>query len=295
MLPLMQDTKLVVVAGATGYLGGHVVDAMADAGFRIRALARNADKLGARAERCEQVFVAEATKPETLTGLCEGADVLFSSIGIRSFGRKPSFWDVDFGANMNLLKCAVDAGVEHMIFTSAVNGPKLRAKIAVAEARERVVDAIEESGLRYTILRPSGFFNDMRDYYGMAKRGTAWVIGDGSTRLNPIHGADLAAEAVRAVTDESCWDRGLELGGPDTFTNREIAELAFEVLGRPPNVRQVAPFVLSMLSTLTRPFNETASSFIRALAAFGEMDFVGRNVGTHHLRDFFEELRDAGE
>ena len=64
----MERTQ-VLVAGATGYLGKYVIDALHRKGYRIRALVRNAEKLGDVKELCDEIVVAEATKPETLTDL----------------------------------------------------------------------------------------------------------------------------------------------------------------------------------------------------------------------------------
>jgi len=285
-------TRRIVIAGSTGYLGRHVLDAFADAGWHVRALARNPASLGAHRERCEQVVQGDVTRPSTLEGLCDGADVVFSSVGIRTFGRKPSYLDVDLAGNMNLVEEARRAGVPHFVFISAVNADALRQVVGVAEARERIVDALKESQdtMAWTVLRPSGFFNDMSDYFEMAQRGTAWVVGEGLRRLNPIHGADLAAEAVASIDDPTRRNVAVALGGPDTFNNREIAELAFDVIGKPSRLRALPIWLVRASAAVIRPFNGNAGSLVRAIAAFGEMDFVGQTCGTHHLRAFFEEL-----
>ena len=115
--------------------------------------------------------------------------------------------------------------------------------------------------MRGTVLRPTGFFNDMAEVFEMARKGTAWIVGDGDIRFNPIHGADLADVVARAVSDPEMSD-DLERGGPEVFTMREMVELAFEVLGRPPRIRSVPPIFLSLLRYLTRPFNPNLSTFL---------------------------------
>ncbi len=69
-----------VVAGATGYLGGHVVRALRRDGWAVRALARDRQRMGAVGELCEDVFVGEATDRDTLEGLFAGVDVAFSQL-----------------------------------------------------------------------------------------------------------------------------------------------------------------------------------------------------------------------
>src|SRR5262245_15523431 len=222
----------VAVAGATGYLGQHVVLALHRAGYLVRALARDPARLGPARDACDDVFAAEATRAETLAGFCDGCDAVYAGLGIRSARRRPSVWDVDFAANRNVLEEARREGVRHFVFAAAIQADRLRTfGVEPAEARERVVDAVRSSGLSHTILRGSFYFSDMEKLFAMTRRGTGWVVAGGQTRLNPVHGADLADEVVAAIRGERPTD--LVRGGPDTFTFREILELAFDVRGRP--------------------------------------------------------------
>jgi uncharacterized protein YbjT (DUF2867 family) len=98
--------RTVLVAGATGYRGGEVVKVLHGAGHRVRALARDPKRLGELRDLCDDVFVAEVTQPDTLTGICDGVDAVFTSVGVRTMKRKPTFWDVDCQGNLNLLEQA---------------------------------------------------------------------------------------------------------------------------------------------------------------------------------------------
>jgi uncharacterized protein YbjT (DUF2867 family) len=285
------DLPKVLVAGATGYLGGFVVESLQRKGYPVRALARDPRKLGRRRQLCEEVVVAEATRPDTLSDLAGGAKVLFSCLGKHDFKRKPTVWEVDFQANMNLLEASRAQGVEHVVFVSVVNGPLLRRRgIETAEARERVVDAIEASGLTWTILRPSGFFNDMEDFFKMAVKGTGWVIGDGSAPMSPIHGADLAEFVVDKMGDLGARGCAFDVGGPDTLTYDEIMGLAFKALGKPPKLRRVPNWVITSGAALTALFNPMVADLIRAIYAMSTEGASAPNYGHHHLADFFASL-----
>lgn len=285
--------SLVLVAGATGYLGRHVVTALHRNGFKVRALARDPERLGEAKNLCNDVFVAEATRDTTLDGLCDGVDVVFSSIGLRSFAPRPSFWEVDYQANMNILLRATSASVRHFIFISALNADRIRGQVAAADARERVVDALIGSGLTWTVLRPTGFFNDMEELFKMARRGAFYVIGDGSARINPIHGADVADQVVRCIRDHRIQNQAIGIGGPDVFTTRQIGELAFEALRRPPKIRSIPPWLLGGASLVLAPFNSNAATLLRAMQVLSDMDMTGSPCGRHRLRDFFFELAGA--
>ncbi len=288
------DLPKVLVAGATGYLGGFVVESLHREGYPVRALARNPEKLGHRREMCTEVVVAEATKPDTLSGLAEGATILFSSLGKHDFKRRPNVWEVDFQANMNLLEAARIQGIGHVVFISVINGPLLRQRgIQTAEARERVVDAIQAAGLTWTILRPSGFFNDMADFFRMASRGTGWIIGDGTARMSPIHGADLADVVADKIGDPNALNRAFDVGGPDTLSYEDIMQLAFQALDKPPKLRRLPKWVVRSAAAMTSLVNPTVADLMRAIAVMSTEGANAPNYGHRHLADFFATLAEG--
>lgn len=279
-------TRTAVIAGATGYLGGHVASVAHDEGYRVRALARDASRVPEG--RCDEVFVGQATEPDSLAGLFDGAEVAFSSIGVRHFRRHPNIWEVDMQANLNLVEAAERAGVRRFVFVSVLHGPQRRDRLPVAEARERVVDRLRASTMEWAVLRPTGFFNDLDAYLDMARKGRVWLIGSGDERLNPIHGSDLAVAAVAHFDGASPIE--LDVGGPDVFTQREIGELAFSALGETPRFGRVPPGLLEGLASLSAPFNANLSTFLRMFALLGRTDAVGPCTGTHHLADHYRTL-----
>jgi uncharacterized protein YbjT (DUF2867 family) len=233
------------------------------------------------------VFVGEVTKPETLRGLCDDIDVVFSSIGIRHLRRRPTIWDVDCQGNLNLIAAAEQAGVADFIFLSVLHGPEMRRTVPVAEARERVVDALARTKLHWAVLRPTGFFNDMKEFFAMARAGRVWLVGDGRARVNPIHGADIAAHVVDLLEEGYETGHARDLGGPDTFSLREIGELAFRMLGRPPRFGRIPVSLLRAAATLSKPFNQDVAAIVAMFAMLGSADGTAPESGTHHLEDWY--------
>jgi len=286
---------LAVVAGATGYAGGHVAVALHEAGYRVRALARDASRLSKIQHACDEVFVAEATKPESLAGLFDGASFAFSSIGIRHVHRRPTFREVDRDANLALVAAAEKAGVERFAFISVFRGDELRGQLELADAREQVVDALEASSMSASVLRPTGYFNDMAEFFTMAKGGRVWLVGDGSGRLNPIHGADLGSAVVDAFSRPAQSLETFPLGGPDTFSMREIGELAFRVLDRAPRYGRVPTWVITALGKVTKPFNANMGALAEAFGALAGDGGVAPVWGTHRLDAFYRHLAAGGD
>lgn len=291
------DTRrLIVIAGATGYLGRYVVKSAHSRGYRVRALVRSEARLGDARPMCDEVFVGEATNPETLVGLCDRADFVLSSLGNRTLARKPDCFEVDFEGNMNILACAREAGVSQFVFVSVLGGSAARSFVPQIEARERVVDALRVGSMQWTIIRPSGFFNDMNEILDMAKRGRVWIPGSG-TRFNPIHGADLAEVCLDAIGNAGAYSREIPAGGPDCLSMRDVGELAGKALGRPPRISAVPLWVLRATGTAIRPFNINLASLILMMWALARNDICCDAYGTHRLWDFFRGAvdRDSGD
>jgi len=289
--------RTVVVAGSTGYIGKFAVQAFKEAGYHVRALTRSESKLSqpgpfhapAVREYCDEVVVAEVTKPETLGPVMEGADVVFSAVGISRQRDMLTFEQVDYQCNQNLIDAAEAAGVQKFVYVSMWGAEDI-ADLAITIAHEKVVQALAASSLDDRIIRPGGYFSDMGALMDMAKRGRAYIVGPGTNRFNPVHGADVARAAVESV-DSAEREHGI--GGPDIYTQTEAAALAFEVLGKTPKFTHIpmglARFMVRGIRLLSTQFGDLAEFIVTA----GEIDGVAPTNGRHTLRAHFEALRDG--
>lgn len=273
--------KKILVAGATGYLGGYVVAELKRRGHFVRALVRP----GKKVPGADECFEAEATRSETLAGICDGMDAVISSLGITRQTDKVTFEQVDYGANRALLEEAKSAGVPRFVFVSVL-APDTLVGIAMADARERFVRELQASSVEAAIMRPTGFFSDMKEFLAMAQSGRVWLIGDGSSRMNPIHGEDLAGACAGAL-DQPPGEH--DLGGPETFTYDQIARLAFEVLGKPARISHVSPGLAGAMLKVVRPFSKRTSELGAFLLRVMTHDVVGPAMGTRTLRAFYAD------
>jgi len=291
---MADDIETVLVAGSTGYVGRYVVRELAAQGYQVRALSRSEERLRETGpfdappvrDACFEVAIAEATKPETLSRVFEGVDAVVSSLGISRQRDGLTFDQVDHLANKSLVEGAAAANVKKFVYVSLWD-PEIVAHLEIVRAHEKVVAALETSGLAHTIVRPSGYFSDMGVLLDMARRGRSFVIGDGTNRMNPIHGADVARVCAQALQSP---EMELGAGGPDIFTQREAAELAFHVLGKEPKVTAVPVWFCNLVARgiglLSTQFGDLAEFLVTA----GQVSAVAPRVGTTRLRDYFEEL-----
>ncbi len=273
----------VLVAGATGYLGGFVVAELARRGLWVRALARP----GKKVKGASEVFEGEVTRPDTLAGVCDGIHAVFSALGITRQTDKVTFRDVDYGANTSVLAVAREAGVERFGVVSVVS-PELFTGLALTDAREAFVAELRAAdGIEPRVIRSTGFFNDLRAPFDMALKGRIYLIGDGNARINPIHGADLAKVVVDALLGDQAE---VSVGGPETYTWNEIAALVFEALNKRVKVGHVPVWLtrgsLGLIRVFTRRTYDIAS-FVRIVSSH---DVLGTPHGDHSLREFYREL-----
>ena len=238
----------VLVGGSTGYLGRHVVRELKDRGHQVRALARDSVRLEPVVDMVEEVFIADATDPKALAGCCDGVDAVISSIGLVGKAGRQTCWDVDYGANRDLLAEAGRAGVGRFVYTSVVRAPALE-KLQLVRAKRAFEQRLRDSGMAYTILLPNGYFSDFDVYLEMARKGRVYLFGDGSFRINPVDGTDVAAAAADALDGDS---REVELGGPDLLTHEQIAQDAFRAQGTPARITHIPARILTSSLALLR-------------------------------------------
>ena len=276
----------VLLAGATGYLGTHVLKELRNWGIPTTAVARSPKKL--ESFKWEKLIIqkAEVTKPESLKGICEGISTVISTVGITRQKDGLTYMDVDFQANMNLLLEAKKAGVKKFIYVSAIDGDKLR-HLEIMKAKELFVDELKQSGMDYTVIRPNGFFSDMRDFLDMAKKGRVYLFGDGEFKLNPIHGADLAEVVVKAIAQKS---KEIQIGGPDVLTQNEIGEMALNAWNNPPKITHLPDWIRVLTIKGARLFGSQSTygplEFLLTLMA---RDNIAPRYGTHRLQNFYKQ------
>ena len=281
----------VFIAGATGYLGRYLCAEYKSRGWRVHALVRNAEKARGSGLEADVLVEAEATKPETLSGKLEGADLIVSSLGITRQKDGLSYRDVDYQANLNLLEEAMRAGIGRFAYIHVLGADKM-GDVPLIAAKQAFVDRLQAADIASTVIAPSGYFSDMSDFLAMAQSGRAYLFGDGQFRLNPIHGADLAVATADAIAAERAW---LDIGGPDVFTHDALAELAFAALDKPARIMHLPDVVRRMALAVLPLFPQSIGGPARFfLTAFG-MDMVSETYGTHHLIDHFRQQAAAGK
>ena len=214
---------MILVTGGTGFVGGHVVRALLDAGKPVRCLVRDPGRAGELEGLGSEVVEGDMTEPETLRGAVEGVESVVHLVAIRQ-GKRSQFEAVMSRGTRALLDEARRAGVRRFVHMSALGTTEETKDIVpYYGAKWDMEQAVRGSGLPHVIFRPSFVFAPddgiLPTFRKLAKLTPVTPIaGSGEQRLQPIWAEDLAACFVRALDDDGVTNRTLELGGPDVVS-----------------------------------------------------------------------------
>lgn len=243
--------RLVTVFGGSGFVGRHLINKLADDGWRVRVAVRDPESakfLKPLGELGQIVAVAaDVSKPETVKAAVEGADAVVNLVGILSEKGKATFQAIHADGAATVARAAKEAGVKQLLHMSALGASKesaARYAQSKAEGEERVREAFPEA----TIFRPSvifgpedGFYNLFgamaralpvlvyfaKDAPGLVRRDGKPVFdfyGEGGPRFQPVYVNDVAEAMFRVLKDPSQAGKTFELGGPRAYTMREVMQ-----------------------------------------------------------------------
>jgi NADH dehydrogenase len=246
----------VLVTGATGFIGPHVVHTLRAQETPVRALVRNPARAGRLTAWGAELAVGDVTDPASLRGACTGVDAVVHLVAIIK-GRPADFERVMSEGTRNVVTAAQEVGVRRFVLASAL-GLDERSKDAgpYFAAKWEMERAVKESGLEHVIFRPSFVFGPdggvLPTFIRLARLAPVTpIVGPGTQRLQPIWVEDLAQYYSRALTEPAATNRTFDLGGPEAVSWNELWELLKRVLGvRRPSVH--IPFgVMRVQATLT--------------------------------------------
>jgi len=237
----------VALFGATGFVGGYLVDALVAAGCELSVLVRpgSLGKLRA-ADRCR---ATEGTLGDerALGKVLEGSDAAIYNIGLlREFPRRGiTFEEAHFDGVRRTVGAASDAGVQRYVLMSA-NGIESRST-AYQATKFRAEQCVRESGLAATVLRPSVIFGDPRGNMEIATQlyrdlvrpplpaigfHTGLVPSAGPVLMSPVWVRDVADAFVAALASDAAIGRTIELGGPEQLSWPQMIERVAAAVGR---------------------------------------------------------------
>ncbi|MBM9575891.1 SDR family oxidoreductase [Leptospira sp. 201903070] len=281
--------KRILVLGATGSLGKFVIEELRRQGYWIRVLSRSPSKLKSLNAPFDESVLGDLFDPQSLNSAVSGMDAVIScagaSLDLKNFQDKHTFEEINFTGNRNVLDAAVRERVSKFIYVSFLRVEGIQ-KTEYIQSHEKISEAIRNSGLRFTIVRPTAFFSILLSFLTFAKKGIGVVLGEGKVRINPIHEQDVARAVVEALKIDL---EEMNIGGPDIFSRDEITELALRVAGKDQKLFHIPIFLNRILIRFLQPFNRRIFQFLRFGNVVHTLDIIGPKYGIKRLEDYFRE------
>lgn len=250
-MPRQKNTSgdTVVITGAFSYTGKYVTRLLLSRGHKIRTLTYHPERENPFGDDV-QVFRYSFDHPDQLAETLRGASTLINTYWVR-FPRGTSTFEVAVQNTRTLINASKNAGVKRIVHVSIAN-PSLQSSLGYYKGKAQLEQAVLDSGVSYTILRPTVIFGLedilINNIAWFVRRFPAFGIpGDGSYRIRPIYVEDMARLIADAVGQQA--STVFDAVGPETFSFEELVRLIAAQVGR--SVRIVhLPMPLAYISTL---------------------------------------------
>ncbi len=235
----------VFLTGATGFIGGHVLDHLLAAGHEVTCLVRpgrSARRFLASPRAGATAIAGEMTRDGPWTAALADHDVLVNTTGIIRESRRGDFARIHQEAPIALFDRATAAGIRRIVQVSALGADDgaTSAFHLTKRAADRHLAAI---GVDHVVLRPSIVYgpgdHSMAMFAGMAAQPAVLVPGAGEPRVQPIHVHDLARAVVLAIEPRADERASIDAGGPEPIAFADLLRVLARWLGRPRGPLQV--------------------------------------------------------
>ena len=221
---------MIVIFGATGTIGTHLISSLSDKGIALRAVTSDASRIAAlKAQGCE-AMVADFDDPAALTRACKGAQKAFLvTPAHQEMGR----WKA------NVVHATADAGVQHMVMSTGLGAsPKARLTFGIWHSASQ--ELLKESGMGWTLIQPTYFMQNLLwQSDSIANENT--YLDDVGGPVSWVDARDIADVSTEALTGEGHLGKAYGLTGDEALSGDDIAALLTQTLGRDITRRAVGP------------------------------------------------------
>ena len=264
----------VVLAGAYGNLGAEIFKSLLKAGHEVVAADMMERDLGVKGNFTFKKI--DVTKPETLKGLCDGAECVISTVGLTKTSAEVTNYQIDLDGNVNILNEAKSAGVKFFTYISVIKADKAPG-VPMVHAKYLFEEELKKSGLTYCIHRPTGYFYDIvKVFRPMIEKGEVTLLGNEPVHANVVSTEEFGAFIVDHLKDNNTV---YDVGGKETYSYEEIANMCFEAAGKEPVIKR-APAVLFDVLAFVNKFKKNGKE---AILKFSKWTLTEEMVGDTHV------------
>lgn len=227
----------ICVLGASGFVGVHVCNQLAARGYRVTAPSHDRERAKADLITLPTVDVvtADIHDPDTLRRLTHGCDAVINLVGVLHGGRgRNSFQQAHVELARKLVEACRRNGIRRLVHMSAINAG-VSAPSEYLKTKGEAEDVVKQSGLDFTIFRPSVIFGREDRFLNLFARVlTAMpivMLGSPNARFKPVFVEDVAFAFAESLTRLESVGRTYDLVGPKVYTLRELVEYVGTLTG----------------------------------------------------------------
>lgn len=230
---------MILVTGASGYVGSHLVARLAATGKKVRILVSNPARMqreGRINDPAIEIVQGDVTKPKTLTAAMDGIDTVIHLVAIAIEKGRGTYEEVNYQGTVNVVEAARTAGVKRFLNMCQMGAdPALPYRFLASKGKAQA--HVAASGLDWTAFRPSVIWGAEDEFANTFARLAPLtpiifpIIGDGKAPFQPVWIEDVVTAFAQAVDDDTTIGHEYELGGPEVLTLEEIERRTFEAIG----------------------------------------------------------------
>ena len=246
---------MILVTGAGGFVGRHVVKALLDKGCRVRCLVRSTDAAVNLLPDPVDIVLGNVNDKKSLKEACKGVLVVIHLIAVIREHEEDTFDKINVEGTENLVEAAENSGVSQFIHLSAL-GACDNPAYKYAYSKWQGEQFVKNSKLNWVIFRPSviygegfGFIDRMLQSVHMAPSPLVPVPGNGKTLFQPIAVSDLIECMMKTLSNQVMWNKVIEIGGPQYLSYREILDILLNHL----ELKRIKIYIPTILLKLVVP------------------------------------------
>ncbi|HUN21766.1 MAG TPA: NAD(P)H-binding protein [Anaerolineales bacterium] len=280
---------LIVVTGATGYIGRLLLARLVESGHRVRCIIRPSETSPRLPRDIPlQIAVTNLGDFRSIRAALVGAEQVIHLASAENSGSAEKMLQVDVDGTRRLLSAAQEVGVRRLLYLSHL-GADAKSYFPLFQRKGQAEQLIQQSGVPFTIIRSAlafgaedRFTNTLAAIAALSP-GTFFLPGDGQIRLQPVWVEDLTACIEYTLEDTTLLNQTVSIGGPEYLSVQHICQLVMEQSGR---VLRPTELAIPYLRWLTRRHHRRFPN-APVHSMFLDHFTVNRTCEIHNITRFF--------
>lgn len=230
---------MILVTGASGYVGNNLVRRLVKLGYSVRAMVGSTEKAKIRLADVEpqiEIVKGDVTRTETLDEWMEGVDTVIHLVAIAIEKGKRTYEAINTQGTINVVDAAKKAGVKRFL-NMCQNGATTTMASRFLRSKGLAQDYVAKSGLNWSAIRPSVIWGPQDEFANVQARLIQMtpfvfpIVGDGKAQFQPVYVGDVVESFIKCLTDDSTIGHEYEVGGPEVLNYEEIVNRVLAALG----------------------------------------------------------------